>query len=70
MQSLVLHTITLSTCPLRASSHLDIIVSAVHLVLDFESREPETDVITFLRGGQSPVAIFVVVIILVAVGGV
>jgi len=49
---------------------LDIIVSAVHLVLDFEGREPETDVVTFLRRGQRPVAIFVVVVVFVAVRGV
>ena len=52
------------------SPYLDIVVSAVHLVLDFEGREPETDVLTFLRRGQPPVAIFVVVVVFVAVGGV
>lgn len=50
--------------------YLNVVVSAVHLVLDFEGREPETDVVSFLRGGQRPVAVFVVVVILVAVGGV
>ena len=64
------HSIFFNSSSRALSPYLDIVVSAVHLVLDFEGREPETDVVTFLRRGQRPVAIFVVIVILISVRGV